>query len=389
MLAALALIGCSSSSGPAASGTRLTSPGANPADSKAADLRTRIDLLFGEHVMLIAKESSAARRGGEEYTTYLRLLLSNGNDLTEILRSALGGTAAARFDSIWKTQNDAFVSYAIGRVIHNQGKADAAMSSLLGDFVSRFSQFAADTTQSLPGPIALLVTQRVLQMKAMIDDQVAQNYPRMYGELRTAYSQSSLIGDALGPKIAQKFPDKFPGNTSDKAVDLRVTVNNLLQEHAYLATMTSSATVGGRGTEEVEAAGALADNTSAVTMLVNDLFGASVATQFNQIWSAKAAAMIGYASASTSTAKQRTLSQLKDMFVPQFSAFVQAQTGLAAFKPAVESQVLATITVIDDQRSKMFAKLGSDDRSAEASMELVADLIAAGIVTKLPSRFGQ
>jgi hypothetical protein len=387
LLAAVALLGCSTAAGPTASGPRLTSPSPNPVDSKAADLRTRMDLLFGEHVMVIAKESSAARRGGEEYTTYLRLLISNGNDLTEVVRSALGGTAATRFDAIWKAQNSAFVNYAIGRVIHNQGKADAAMSSLISAFVPQFSQFAADTTQVPPDPIAQLLTQHVLQTKAMIDDQVAQNYPKMYADLRTVYAQSSLIGDALAPKIAQKFPDKFPGNASSKAVDLRVSLNNLLQEHAYLATMTTSATVGRRGSEQVAAAGALADNTSALATLLSDLFGALAATQFNQIWSAKAAAVIGYASASTATAKQKTMGQLTDVFVPQFSVFVQAKTGLTAFQPAVESQVQATITVIDDQRSKSMARLGADDRSADASMELVADLIAAGAVAKLRVRF--
>ena len=387
LLAVLALAGCTTSPGPTASGPRLSSPSPNPADSKAADLRTRMDLLFGEQVMVIAKESSAARRGGDEYTSYLRLLIANGNDLTEIVRSALGGTAAARFDTIWKAQNSAFVNYAIGKVIHNQGKADAAGSSLTSAFVPQFSQLVADITQAPVESIAPLLTQRVLQTKAMIDDVVGQNYPKMYADLRNVYAQSSLIGDALAPKIAQKFPDKFPGNPSNKAVDMRVSLNNLLQEHAYLATMTTSATIASRASEQVAAAGALADNTNALNTLLSDLFGATAAIQFNQIWSAKAAAMIGYASASTSAARQRTKGQLTEVFVPQFSVFVQSQTGLTAFQPAVESQMQATIAVIEDQRSKSLARLGTDDRSAEASMELVADLIAAGAVTKLFTRF--
>ena len=87
--------------------------------------------------------------------------------------------------------------------------------------------------------------------------------------------------------------------------------------------------------------------------------------------------------------EQRAMGRLTGVFVPQFSVFVQSQTGLTAFSPAVESQVQATITVIDDQRSKSWAKLGPDDRSGEASMELVADLIAAGAVAKLHARFSQ
>jgi len=385
-LAALTLVGCTTSRTPDASGARLTSPSPNPVDSKAADLRTRMDLLLGEHVMVIAKESSAARRA-DEFTGYLHLLTTNGSDLTELVRSALGETGAARFDKIWTAQNDYLVNYTIGVVTHNKSKSDGATSNLVSGFVPQFSQFAADTAQIPLGPITQLVMQHMLQTKAVIDDQVGQSYPRMYADLHTAYGQVARIGDALAPRIAHRFPDKFPGSASSKAVDLRVSVNGLLQEHAYLSTMTTSATVGRRSAEQGAAAGALADNTNSLASLLNGLFGTSAAVQFDQIWTAKNAATIGYASASTGTARQRALGQLNDVFIPRFSGFVQAWTGLTAFSPAVESQVQGTITVIDDQRSNSLTGVAADDRSAEASMELVADLVAAGAVAKLRARF--
>jgi hypothetical protein len=385
-LAALTLFACSTSRGPVASGTRLTSPSPNPADSKAADLRTRLDLLLGEHVMVIAKESSAAHRA-DEFAGYLHLLTTNGSDLTDLMRSALGGTAAARFDTIWSAQNDYLVHYTIGLVAHDKSKSDAATASLVNGFVPQFSQFAADTAQIPLGPIAQLVMQHALQTKAVIDDQVAQRYPRMYADLHIAYGQAALIGDALAPRIAKEFPDKFPGNASSKAVDLRVSVNTLLQEHAYLSTMATSAAVRGRSAEQVAAVGGLTDNTNTFATLLKDLFGSSAAIQFDQIWPAKNAAVIAYATASAGAARRRALSQLTGVFVPRFSGFVESWTGLAAFTPAVDSQVQGTIAVIDDQRSKSLAGVAADDRSAEASMELEADLIAAGAIAKLPKRF--
>jgi hypothetical protein len=387
-LAALMLFACTISRGPVASGTRLTSPSPNPADSKAADLRTRLDLLLGEHVMIIAKESSAARRA-DEFAGYLHLLTSNGSDLTDLLRSALGGAPAARFDTIWSAQNDYLVNYTIGVVTHNTSKSDAAAASLVNEFVPQFSLFTADTAQIPQGPIAQLVMRHALQTKTVIDDQVAQRYPRLYADLHIAYEQASQIGDALGPRIAQKYPDKFPGSASSKAVDLRVSVNALLQEHAYMSTMATSAAVGGRSAELVAAGGALRDNTNALATMLQDLFGSSAAIQFDQIWPAKNAAVVAYATASAAAARQRARSQLTDVFVPRFSGFVLSWTGLGAFTPAVDSQVQATIAVIDDQRSKSLAGVAADDRSAEASMELVADLIAAGAVAKLPKRFSQ
>jgi hypothetical protein len=356
----------------------------NPAESKAADLRTRLDLLLGEHVIAIAKESAAAGRS-DEYSSYLHLLTSNGTALTELMRSALGDTAASSFDEIWTAQNDSFVNYTIGLVTHNKSKSDGAMSILASRFVPQLSQFLATSTEIPLDPIMQLTTQHVFETQALIDDQFAQNYPRAYADLRVVYSQASRIGDALAPKIAQKFPDKFPGNPSSKAVDVRVSMNSLLQENLYLATMTTSAAAGGRAAEQAAATRALGDNADDLGTLFSTLFGQSIGTRFDQVWAARDSATIAYSAASNAAAKQNALSQLAGDFVTQFSGLVQDSTGLSttAFGPAIEAQVEATIAVLDDQRSKSWAKLGGDDQAANSSMQSVADLIAIAAVARL------
>ena len=60
------------SSAPASSQPAVA--GRDAADSKAADFRTRFDLLLGEHVIAVAKQAVAPRAGPDEYTGYLRLL---------------------------------------------------------------------------------------------------------------------------------------------------------------------------------------------------------------------------------------------------------------------------------------------------------------------------
>lgn len=356
----------------------------NPAESKAADLRTRLDLLLGEHVIAIAKESAAAGRS-DEYSSYLHLLTSNGTELTELMRSALGDTAASTFDDIWTAQNDSFVNYTIGLVTHNKSKSDGVMSGLATRFVPQLSQFLATSTDIPLDPITQLITQHVLETKALIDDQFAQNYPRAYADLRIVYSQASRIGDALAPKVAQKFPDKFPGNPSSKAVDVRVSMNNLLQESTYLATMTTSAAAGGRAAEQAAAARALGDNADDLGTLFSTLFGQSIGTRFDQVWGARDSATIAYAAASNAAAKQNALSRLTGDFVAQFSGLVQDSTGLSSttFSPVIEAQVEATIAVLDDQRSKSWAKLGSDDGAANSSMQSVADLITIAATARL------
>ena len=353
------------------------------------DFRTRLDLLLGEHVIIIAKQSSAPARVAE-YTSYLRLLTANGGDLTELVRSAIGDSAAARFELIWNAQNDFLVSYTIGLVTHNKAKGERAMAGMKGTFVPQFSQFLNDVTQVPLDLLTPLVTQHMLEMKAMLDDQVAKNYPRLYADLRTAYAHAAQVGDVLAPRIAGRFPDRFPGDASSPAADLRASLNIRWQEHAYLATMRTNAVIGGRSAEKAAAAGALTETASALDALFTDLFGAPVAVRFDKIWATGNAATVAYASASAGAARQRARGELNDALVTQLSSWVQDSTDLASSvsQPALEAQVEALITAIDDQRSKSLAKVAADDRSSEASTEVVADLVASAVVAKLKARFG-
>jgi hypothetical protein len=387
-LAALTQVSCSTSSGPQASTTPvLSTPVAvNPADSKAADLRTRLDLLLGEHLMVVAKESAAAAAHNDEYTGYLTLL-TTATGLSDLMRSAFGDTAAAQFQRLWEAQDGYLVDYTIGLVTHNQNKSDGAMSGLINGFVPDFSQFLTTTTQLPPGPTTQLVTEQVLETQRMIDDQVAQNYSKMYTDLRTAFAQTSRIGDALAPKIVRRFPDKFPGDPSNRAADLRASLNELLEEHAYLATMATDAAVGGRTVEQTAAAKALSDNAEALGTAFSAVVGPAFGTRFDQVWAAKNSALIAYAAATDTAAAQSAQSTLTGAYVSLFGGFLSDSTGLSE-RPSIEAQIRATIAVIDDQRTKAFAQLATDDRTAAAAMHSLADLITAATAAKFPTLFG-
>jgi hypothetical protein len=391
-LAAVAVVSCSgspqsqASPSPAATASPVAS---SAAESKAADFRIRLDLLLGEHVFIIAKQSSAPARQAE-YTSYLSLLTTNSTDLTDLVRSAVGDSVATQFEQIWNAQNDYLVSYTIGLVTHDKAESDAAESSLSGAFVPQFSQFLSAVTQVPSGLINPLLVQYMLETEAMLDDQQAKNYPRLYADIRTSYANATQVGDAIAPRIAGRFPDKFPGNASSPAVDLRATLNIRLQEHSYLTTMRTSAVIGRRPAEQAAAATALVDNATALDAQLTDLFGATAALGFDQVWAAGNAAVTAYASAATDKSRQQALAQLTDASVTELSGWLTQATNLAADAsgPVLESQVEAITTVIDDQRARSWSRLAADDQSAEASTEVVADLIATATIAKLLGRFG-
>jgi hypothetical protein len=363
----MVLMACSTSSGPStsASASRTSTPSSSvkPADTKAADLRTRLDLLLGEQVLIVAKQSASAVNHSDAYAGYTTLLTTNGSDLAEVIRSAFGTTAADQFSQTWNIQNGYLVDYTIGVVTHNQSKADGAMSGLANGFVPQFAQLITGLSQVPLDPITQLMTQQELEVKAVIDDQAAQKAASTYADLHTAYAQAARFGDALAPRMAQKFPDKFPGDASIHAVDQRVTLNMLMQESAYLETMSSDAIMRGSNPERSASANALAANADSLGTAFSDLFGNAAGTRFDQILAARDAALAGYAASADAASKQA----LTQDFVTQI-------TSLAHIGPGpVTDQVIATIKAIDDQRAKASVSLAGDDRAAATAMQPVAD----------------
>jgi len=124
-----------------------SSPAASVAGTQAADLRTRLDLLLGEHVMIVAKESAAAVNHSDDYAGYTALLTANSSDLADLMRRAFGNSAAAQLAQQWNVQNGYLVDYAIAVVTHNDGKASGAMSGLTNGFVPQFAQLVSDVSQ--------------------------------------------------------------------------------------------------------------------------------------------------------------------------------------------------------------------------------------------------
>jgi hypothetical protein len=368
-LAVLVLVACTpfdTASTPSPSPTGSPVPTARPADSKAADLRTQLDLLLGEHAMVVAKQAVAAANHTDEYSGYLTLLASNTNSLTDVMRSAFGNTGAAQFGHVWDIQNVYLVDYTIGVVTHNDAKSNGAMSGLVNGFTPQFAQLIASLAQLPLASITELESAQLADLKAVIDDELAQSYAKLYADVRIAYAHSSRIGDALAIQVAQQFPDKFPGDPSISAVDARVSLNDLLQEHSYLTTMVSDAGIEGRGAEAAAALGGVAGVRADLAPVMGFLLGPDARAGFPGVWGIRDADLFAYANSSDSGARQR----LTGSFVSQFSALTHAPAAV------VRDQVIATLKAMDDQRAKSYKSIAGDDRAAAAAMQAIADRIA-------------
>ena len=355
----VALAACSTNSTSASTPTPTQA-----SQSQAADLRTHLDLLLSEQVMIVAKESAAAVNHSDEYAGYTALLATNSADLAALFGRAFGTTASAQFADTWSIQNGYLVDYAIGVVTHNDAKANGAMSGLTNGFVPQFATLIRDASHLPLDPVTQLMSQQVLEDKAFIDDVFAGHHTAYYSDLHRAYVQTSRLGDALAAQIAQDFPDRFAGDPSAHLVDMRVSLDGLLQEHSYLATMATDAVVAGRDAEKAAAVAALAANADVLGTAYSAAFGNTAGTQFDKVWAARDVAIVGYASGDAAAKVSLT-----DTFVNAFAPLARAA------KSRVASQVDATLKVIDDQRAKSAGAIAGDDRAAAALMEAIGDSV--------------
>lgn len=348
----LALSACNLQSNP------TPSPSPTPAaQSPAADLRAHLDLLLAEQVMIVAKESAAAVDHSDEYSAYTSMLATNSADLTAIVARAYGNTAGVQFAQLWNAQDGYLVDYAIGVVTHNNDRAGSASDNLNFNFVPHFAQFLHDLSELPLESITALATQQAADDKALIDDVFTANFKAYYADLHRAYGQTSLLGDSLAEQITSAFPDKFPGDAATQAVTARVALSLALQEHSYLATMATDATLGGREAERVQSLAALMSNNLNLQALVQD-------QRFALAWAQETTALESYAGGNGTTSK----TALTGTFVTQLASITKTPAAI------ITNHVDAAIKVVDDQRSRANT-IAQDDRAAATSMQPIADSV--------------
>jgi hypothetical protein len=328
----------------------------SPAYTQAADLRTHLDLLLSEQVMVIAKETAAAVNHSDEYAAYTSLLAVNSADLNSVIAHAFGNTSGVQFAQAWNAQNGYLVDYAIGVVTHNDDKAKGAMNSLTATFTPQFSQLLTTISKLPTDPTAELISAQVTQDKAFIDDVFAGHFTAYFSDLDRAYLHASLLGDLLAEQIAVDFPDKYPGDSLNPSVDARVTLNVDLQQHSYLATLATDASLNHRDAETSAALTELSHDTDSLSAVVED-------PRFALTWKLETVSVVDYALGSANA--RGMLSQT----VPtQLAAVTKAKRSLLVHHEE------AIIKVVDDQRTRA-PTIADDDRAAATSMQPIADSV--------------
>ena len=362
-------------------------------DSAAANLRTKLDLALGEHLVFAAKATEAALGGRTaEFAAYGDLLNKNGTDIGTMIGSVYGQDAADGFNKIWSAHNGFFVDYTTGVAKKDKAMQDKAVNDLMTQYVPQFADFISTATGLPKDAVTSLTTDHVTMTKALVDDQAKGDWKAAYADFRMGYAHMQKIGDAIAPAIAAKFPDKIAGAAVTKAVDLRVALNQLLQEHLYLATDATDAALAGRNDEFAAAGDALNTNGTDLGAAIGSLYGTDAQDGFNKIWSAHNGFFVDY---TTGVAKKdkamqdKAVNDLTTVYLPQFATFLAGATDLPndALTSLIKDHILTTKAVVDAQAKGDWTATAAADRMAGQHMASIGDPLAKAIVAKLPAKF--
>ena len=359
--------------------------------SAAANLRTDLDYLLGEHLILAAKATGAALDGRtDQFEAYGGMLNTNGTDLGAAIGSVYGADAEDEWNRIWSAHNGFFVDYTTGVATDDSALADGAVDDLTTIYVPEFSAFLAGATGLPEDAIAELVTDHVLQTKAVVDAQASGDFEAAYAAIRTAYAHMQMIGDALAPAIAEG--NDIEGEAINAGVDFRVALNQLLQEHLFLASFATDAAIGARDDEFAAAGAALNTNGTDLGGAIGGLFGQEAEDEWNRIWSAHNGFFVDYTTGVATddmAVQDQAVEDLTTVYVPEFSAFLAGATGLPedALAELITEHVLTTKAVVDAQGSGDAAAAADADREAAMHMRMLGDPLAEAIVAALPESF--
>jgi hypothetical protein len=186
------------------------------------------------------------------------------------------------------------------------------------------------------------------------------------------------------PTTTTTMTNSAPSGTS-KAANLRVTLDNLLGEHALLAMNATDA--GFSGSKSFPAIAAELDkNSVALSQAIGSVYGAKAGNTFlngKDMWRAHIGFFVDYTVAlakGDKAGQTKAVNNLK-MYVSKFGTFLATATGLPV--PAVQADLLAHITQLKQQldayASGQYTKAASIFDEAYNHMFMTGDILASAI----------
>jgi hypothetical protein len=362
-------------------------------DSEAANLRVTLDRLLAEHAFLTIEQMRSGLTGSADQAAAAKGVEGNSTDVANAIGSIYGDAAVVPFGEVWRSHIGYLVDYAV-----SLGKNDTAGKQQALDGLADYrAKVRAFLTQANPGVslggIVDALDLHTAQMIAFIDKEHSGDHAAAYAVERAAYPHMFDVGDALAKVIANKFAARFSGMdvAYSSAGTLRVTLDRLLGEHAFLSAEAMRAGVVGEayfGAAKV----ALDENSTALADLVKAAYGRDASARFGVMWRQHIDAYLRYIDATRTNdgpGRAKAVDNIS-LYAAQLGDF------LAAANPHLDA---ATTTKLFREHAQhlidQVEAFGKGDydltyttvRAGYAHMFMVGEALAAALATQFPAKF--
>ena len=172
----------------------------------AADLRVKLDNLFGEHAVLAMNATNAGVSGSKAFPAAAKALDNNSVALSKAIASVYGAKAGNTFLNgkyMWRAHIKYFVDYTVAKAKHDMAAQNKAVANLK-QYTVTFGKFLAGAT-GLPKPaVQNDLLGHVLELKGQLDDYAAGNYTKAANDYHAAYNHMLMTGDLVAGAITKQ-----------------------------------------------------------------------------------------------------------------------------------------------------------------------------------------
>lgn len=301
----------------------------SPVRSEAADTRTTMARLLGQHSTLAAIATTRALEGGKDFDAAAAELTENGEELADVVGSVYGDDAQEQFLKEWNDHIGYLVAYTTAAAKGDEAGKKQAASDLAG-YVDSFGTFLAEATDLPPEAVKNGLKAHVQHHAGIIDAYKAGNYKQAQTLQRASYEHMVMIGDTLGSAIATQ-QELDEGTAGDEAVKTRITLGSLLSEHTDLAFHATTSALG-KSPDFEQAAASLTANSKDLGDVIESVYGAEARAAFDKQWADHIRYLVDYTTATATdddAARGKAVEEL-DEYIEEFGEFLAGATDLPA-----------------------------------------------------------
>jgi len=174
-------------------------------------LRSELDRLLGEHVVLVIATMRAGVTNSADFAAAADTADANTRDLAAAMDTLFGQAAGRRFQSLWADHVDALIHYS-GGVVKQDDRQRTDAKARLARFEAQFASFlaAATTNRMTAGAAASALRMHDDMLLREADAFVAKEYRQAhdiaYSTYQEMFTLAGQLTNAFGATVAARLP---------------------------------------------------------------------------------------------------------------------------------------------------------------------------------------